>query len=59
MINKGALAILPHDDTVSIVQIQGTCPDNDCVWVTFGVITSEGFNPCFATIQVKPSDLRF
>lgn len=50
------LAILAHDGTCSVVAVNGYA-DNGAVWVTFGEVTPNGFNPCYASITVKPHDL--
>lgn len=50
------LAIYAHDDTVSVVSVNGY--DGDMAWIQFGEITASGFSPCYAAIKVPTSDLR-
>lgn len=50
------LAILAHDDTASVVSVNGQGEDGR-VWVTFGKVTPTGFSPCYASIQVQAHEL--
>lgn len=58
------LAILAHDGTASVVQVNAFCDgggdpgSTTHAWISFGEVTPEGFNPCYAATVVPLTDLR-
>ena len=52
------LAILSHDGGMaSVVWVSEYSEGSQYAWITFGEVTANGFNPCYACTPVLVSDL--